>query len=190
MTRSSTRLVADDVDQDEQTADSHRDNLECDTSNDHLVATINELLVLGSSCGSHATSDTLEHHRPEIAANEDPRIKAGLDNRVLRSAVQDKVLQGKIDGGGNKTWSKDKRTNLELEPAFAPWVAVHHHTADVAHALKERADSKRGSVSPGLRHDTDDEGGDEHQSKERSQEGIGSHVGTVAIERGPNRASV
>jgi hypothetical protein len=114
--RSSTLLVTNDVDQDQETANGHGDNLEGNTSDDHLVSSIDKGLVLSSTCCGQSTTDSLQHHGSEIASDEDPGIKAGLDQGVLWSAVQDEVLQGEVDGGGDKARSENKGTNLQFEP--------------------------------------------------------------------------
>lgn len=71
--------ISEDVDENKNATYSHGDNLECDTSYDEIVATINELLV-GSATGScHASTDSLKHNGAEIAADKDPWIETRLD---------------------------------------------------------------------------------------------------------------
>jgi hypothetical protein len=132
--RSSSLLVTDDVDQDQETANSHGDDLEGDTSDNHLVSSIDEGLVLGSTCRGHSTTNTLQYHGSEIASNEDPGIETGLDQGVLGSAVQDEVLQSEVNGGGDKARSEDESTDLQLE-AFRYEVSNVSHTHFVHQGL-------------------------------------------------------
>ena len=84
--------VAENVDEDKDAADGHGDDLERDTGDNELVAAVNERLVGCAARGSHASSAGLEHNGAKVAADEDPGIETGLDERMLGTAVEHKVL--------------------------------------------------------------------------------------------------
>lgn len=185
-----SHLILDHKPQNEQTTDSHRDDLECDTSNNHLIASVDEFLVLRPPRSGKASANALQTHGAEVAANEDPGIEARLEQRVLRAAVQDEVLEGKIDSGGDETGAQDQRADLQLEAALAPRVAVHHDAPDVAGAFEECPDSEGERVCPCFGPDPDDERGDEADAEEGAEEGVRAEVRAVAVESGVDGAAL
>lgn len=173
--------VAEDVDQDQDTAYAHGSDLERNTGYDKAVATVNELFVGGPACSSHASTHSLKHNRSEIAANEDPRIETRLDDGMLWSTVEDKVFEGKVDGGSNETRAEDQATDLQLEARLAPGVVIHDDATRISGGFEKRADAQGKRISPCLGHDTNDDASEAAESEESAEEGIATEVGTVSV---------
>lgn len=101
---------------------------------------------------------------------------------MLRTKVQNEVLQRKVDSSSDETRSEDKAADLEFEAGLAPRVAVHNNAADVSSAFEKGANTECESIGPCFGHDTNDDGRDEAYPKQSAQEGVGAHVRIVSIE--------
>lgn len=107
---------------------------------------------------------------------------------MLRPAVQNKVLQREVDGGSNETRTEDETANLQFETRLAPWVTVHDNAAGVSSGFEKSSDAQGKSVRPCLAHDADDNASKAAKSEESAEEGIGTEIWPVSVERSENGA--
>jgi len=100
---------------------------------------------------------------------------------MFRSAVEDKMLQGQVDGRGNETGAKNKTADLKLKARLAPGIAIHDDTANVSCHFEKGADAERGGVRPGPGNETDDDGCEKTSSEEGAEKGVDAQHWGVAI---------
>lgn len=98
----------------EKSAYGHRGDLKRDAGDDNVVANLQQFLVVPCSCGDTATN-CLQDKRSDVATDENPGEKPGIQARMFRTECEDDVFQGKVDTGGDKSRGENEADDLELE---------------------------------------------------------------------------
>lgn len=106
-----------DKDGKENTEASHADELEDDTSNHKVGAWLGVFAFVGCPRSKTATAG-LDQKSQDINNEEDPEVKLGPDDRVLRSDRFDEVTQRDVDCGSDKDGSDDEGGDLKEESNF------------------------------------------------------------------------
>lgn len=170
------------VHQYQDTTNGHGRNLEGDASHDKVVSSVDELFIRRTTGSRHTATYSLQANGTEIAADEDPWIETSFDQRVLGPAVQDKVLQCKVNSGGDKTWSEHQAANLEFHAWIAPWVTTHHKAANIAGSFSKCSKAQGKSICPCFGDDSNDDGSQKTSPEKRNEENVCASIRIVAIE--------
>lgn len=88
--------------------------MEDDTS-DHKVGSWLGVFALVGCPRSQTATAGLDQESQDINDEEDPEVKLGLDDRVLRSDRFDEISQRDVDGGSDKDGSDDEGSDLKEE---------------------------------------------------------------------------
>lgn len=106
---------------------------------------------------------------------------------MLGPTVQNKMLQCEVYGGSNETRTEDEAANLQLETRFAPRVVIHNDATGISSGFEESSDAQGKSVSPCLAQNANDNASEAAKSEESAEEGIGTEIRSVSVERSENR---
>ncbi len=93
------------------------------------------------------------------------------------------MLQCQIYARSKETRREHQTADLHLEARIRPRVLVHNEAPDVASHLAEYAEPDGEHECPCSCPCSDDELRDEDEAEERGEEGIGTQVRVVAVER-------
>ncbi|KAI6776394.1 hypothetical protein HG530_000339 [Fusarium avenaceum] len=126
----------------------HTDELKDDTS-DHEVGTRLGILSFVGCSRSQATTAGLDEEGKHIDDEEDPEIKLGTDDGVLRTDGLDEVSKSNVDGSSDKDRADDEGGDLEKEGNLVVGALVGPRSPDPANELDVRRDGQqiRGGLS-------------------------------------------
>lgn len=113
----------------EKSAYGHCGYLEADAGNHDVITNIDERDGFGSG---NTTTSGLQEDAEGVAADEDPSVEMRLELRIFRSVVEDQMLEGEVDAGGQEGWTQNQAHNLYLESCLRPWIVMHDDSAAVA----------------------------------------------------------
>ena len=94
-----------------------------DTRNHHVSAHFLGVAAWVGGSGS-ATASALDDEGEDIAEDEDPGVEAGFQPGKGGAQLDDDVLEGEVDGGGNEGGSDDETADLDLKTVARPRIVV------------------------------------------------------------------
>lgn len=127
----------------------HGGNLKCDTSDDHIIAGLNQRGISPILRRSrHAPSDGLDEDASDVAPDEQPGVQSGFETRILGSMKDDQVSQDDVHARGQKGRGENETADLSFEARLRPRIVVHDQASDEANSFTEAPQPKGDQESP------------------------------------------
>lgn len=121
----------------EQAKNSQIDDLQCNTSDNDVVSSLEGLCVNGclvGGCCIDATADSLQAETKDVKGDEDPSVQSRGDARKVWANCARNVFECEIDAGADEGGCKDDADEIQFEAWVGPGVGVHQHPTNVPYA--------------------------------------------------------
>ena len=111
------------------------DDLECQTGQHDVLASVQEGSLLGRRCDTATAS--LQEQTDEVTGAEDDGIRAGFEPREVGAVDDDDSREAEVDSGTQEGWGNCQADEVEQKFSVAEGAVVHLNPSDIAYDLQQ-----------------------------------------------------